>query len=112
MKNSLPLQEDKKLSVTYRIEPGCLGPEGDSHVDEFCEFAKLKLQSLDSDYVIWKIKPRRDKTLAEMQYCVLGKKINHNQADQYLAVFNKSLDEFEGHLNDNLAALINEFMGH
>ena len=35
--------------------------------------------------------------------------MNHDQADKYLGVFGKSLDEFEGHLDDQLANLIDEF---
>ena len=112
MKNSLPLPEDKKLSVTYRVEPGCLGPEGKSHVSEFCSFAQTELRTLDSDYVAWNIAPRSDKTLPEMQYNVVGKMMNHTQAEKYLAIFDKSLDEFEVHLADKLASLIDEFMSH
>ena len=109
MKDSLPLPDHKKLSVTFRVEPGCLGPEGKNIVDEFCTFAQAGVESLDSDYVIWSILPRKDKTLAEIQYSVLGKNMNHDQADKYLDVFGKSLDEFEGHLDDQLANLIDQF---
>jgi len=112
MKNALPLPEDKKLSVTYRVEIGCLGPKGKNHISEFCRFAQTELRSLDSDYVVWNIVPRNDKTLVEMQYNVIGKQMNHAQAEKYLSVFNKSLDEFEGHLSDKLTSLINEFMSH
>lgn len=112
MKNSspLPLSEDKKLSVTYRVEPGCLGPEGKNQVSEFCEFAQAELRSLDPDYISWNIVPRNDKTLPEMQYNVVGKRMNHAQAEKYLEMFDKNLDEFEGHLGDKLATLIDEFM--
>lgn len=106
---SLPLAENKKLTITYRVEPGCLGPDGASLIDEFCAYAQKAVESLDSDYMVWNIIPRNDKKLPEIQYNVLGKKMNYDQADKYLAIFNKSLDEFEGHLNDNLANLIEEF---
>jgi hypothetical protein len=112
MKNALPLPDDKKLSVTYRVETGCLGPEGINHIADFCRFAQSKLQSLDSDYIIWSVQPRSDKTLPETQYNACGKRMNHSQAEQYLAVFGKSLDEFECHLSDTLALLINDFMSH
>jgi len=112
IKNSLPLPIDKKLSVTYRVESGCLGPDGTDHVDKFCDFAQKSIQTLDSDHIAWNIVPRSDKKLPEMQYRAIGKKMTHSQADQYLAVFGKSLDEFETHLSDKLAALINEYMGH
>jgi len=110
MKKSLPLQENKKLSVTYRVEAGCLGPDGKNHITEFCKFAQSALQNLDSNYIVWNIIHRNDKTLPEMEYQVLGKIINHFQAEKYLTVFGKSLDEFEGHLSDQLTTLIHQFM--
>ncbi|WP_144395081.1 hypothetical protein [Pleionea sediminis] len=112
MKSSLPLSEDKKLAVTFRVEPGCLGPQGKSFIDDFCAFAQKNVQTLDSDYVIWNIVPRNDKTLPEIEYYVLGKRMNHEQAEKYLSLFSKSLDEFEGHLDDKLANLIEEFASY
>ncbi len=112
MKNSLPLSDDNKLSVTYRVESGCLGPDGTDHVGKFCEFAQKSIQPLDSDYIAWNIVPRNDKQLPEMQYSAVGKNMSHSQADKYLGVFGKSLDEFELHLSEKLAALINEYMNH
>jgi hypothetical protein len=41
-----------------------------------------------------------------------AKKMNHTQAEKYLAHFDKSLDEFESHLCEKLAVLIDDFMGH
>ena len=112
MKNSLPLQENRKLSVTYRVEAGCLGPDGKSHISEFCKFAQSALQTLDSDYIAWNIVHRKDKTLPEMQYNIFGKIMNHYQVEKYLAVLGKNLDEFEGHLSDQLTVLIHQFMSH
>ncbi len=112
MKHDLPLPDDKKLCVTYRVEPGCLGPEGAKHVVQFCQYAQENIKTLDSDYILWNIVPRDDKTLPEMQYNVVGKRMNHAQAEKYLEVFEKSLDEFEGHLEDKLAEFIEAFMGH
>ncbi|MFB9887308.1 hypothetical protein [Balneatrix alpica] len=109
MKDSLPLPESKKLTVTYRVEPGSLGPLGKNLIDEFCAFAQNNVESLDADYIIWSIIPRNDKTLPEIQYNLLGKRISHEQADQYLSIFGKSLDEFEDHLDDRLTNLIDEF---
>lgn len=68
MTTSLPLSDEMKLTVVFRVEPGCLGPQGANSVDEFCLFAQSKVESLDSDYVIWSIIPRNDKTLPEGHY--------------------------------------------
>lgn len=108
----LPLADEKKLTVINRIEPGCLGPEGASHVDGFCKFAQGELASLDSDFVHWELSPRLDKNLAEMQYKLTNKSLNHQQAEKYLGLFNESLDEFESHLHEKLAGLIDQFLGH
>ena len=112
MNNSLPLQKDRKLAVTYRVEAGCLGPDGKNHIDEFCRYSESALKSFDSDYITVNIVHRKDKMLPEMQYEVLGKIISHQQAEKYLAAFGKRLDDFEGHLSDQLAALIDQFMDH
>ena len=112
MKHDLPLPQDKKLTVTYRIEPGCLGPNGSEKVSDFCEFAENGLRTLDSDYVIWNIKPRLDKRLPEMQYTAIGKTLNHAQAEKYLWLCEKALDEFECHLSDRMATLIDDYLTH
>jgi len=112
MKHTLPLPESKKLLVTYRVEPGCLGPGGANLISQFCEYTQQNIQSLDADYVTWEITPRLDKALPEMQYSIVGKRMNHTQAEKYLAFFGKSLDEFEGHLVDKLAGFIDDFMSH
>lgn len=82
MQIKLPLPDEKKLTVVSRIEPGCLGPEGDNLVDDFCQFAQKGLASLDSDFVHWELSPRVDKSLPEMQYHLQQKRITHDQAIQ------------------------------
>ena len=111
MGSTASLQENQKLVVIYRVEPGCLGPEGDSLVDDFCNFAQSKFQDFNTDCIVWHIVPRKDKAIPEMEYNVADKKLNHIQAEKYLAVFGKELDELEGHLSGTLTSLINEFMG-
>jgi len=91
MKIELPLTQEKKLTVIFRIEPGCLGPKGEEHVDKFCEFAQKKIDSVDADYVSWIIQSRHDKSLPEMEYKINNKKLNHEQAEKYLNLFKKEL---------------------
>lgn len=111
LKSSSPLPEDKKLSVIYRIEPGCLGPKGNSVVSDFCDFAQAEFLTFSSDYINLSIVPRNDKTLPEMEYCAIGKRLTNSQADKYLSKFGKSLDDFEFELSDKMAAVINQYMG-
>ncbi|NTS76747.1 hypothetical protein HR060_07675 [Catenovulum sp. SM1970] len=103
------VSEDKKLTVLFRIEPGSLGPTGGDHVEAFCPFAEDKLKALDSEFIIWKIVPRYDKSLDEVETSVRGKKLNMQQVDQYLQYFDKEWAEFEEHLADKLSELIDEF---
>jgi len=107
---NLPLPENKKLEVTYRVEPGCLGPQGVNYIDGFCDFASKKVETLDADFIRWNIIPRHDKNLTEMGYSVSGKILNYPQADQYLQIFGKTLDEFENHIQDECIALITQYM--
>ena len=112
MKLNLPLPEDKKLTVIFRVESGSLGPNGADHVEPFCQQAREVFKTIDSDFIKWQILPRHDKSLAEMAFKVLNKNLTHDQAEQYLAVFEKSLDEFEDHLIQTLAQLVGEYLGH
>lgn len=103
------LTREQKLTVIYRVEPGCLGPKGAEHIEAFCEYAQASLQTLDADYINWNIIPRYDKTFPEMSYQVLGKRTTQQQAEKYLAIFGKNLEELEGHLTDQLADLIGSY---
>lgn len=112
MNMKLPLPQDKKLTVIFRIEPGCLGPEGVDHIDEFCVFAQKHIETVDADFVHWQLMPRLDKTQTEMQYKINNKGLDHDKAEKYLKLFNKELDEFEGHLHEKLSELIDQYLGH
>ena len=111
MSFSLPLPLYKKLTVTFRVEPGCLGPQGSEHIEQFCKFAKKEVATLDADFIRWVITPRYDKTLPETEYKTNNKLLDHKKAQKYLQVFGKDLDEFEAHLQDKLAELIEQFLG-
>lgn len=107
----LPLPLYKKLTVTFRVEPGCLGPDGANHIEKFCKYAKKQVSQLDSDFVRWVITPRNDKSLPETEYKTNNKKLDHDKAEKYLRVFGKELDDFEENLQDKLAELIDEYHG-
>lgn len=108
--NVLPLSEDKKLSVTFRVEPGCLGPQGGDLISRFCDIAQEAFKALASDYIVWNIVPRSDKTLPEAEYALMNKRISESQAQQYLAMFDMKLDELESDFDDKLEALITDYL--
>ena len=98
--------------VVCRIEPGCLGPDGKERIQAFCDFAQAQVEPIDADFVHWELVPRYDKSLPEMQYKIRNKKMTHDQAAKYLELFNKDLDEFEGHLHEKISHLVDEYLGH
>jgi len=106
----LPLKNEQKLTVVCRIEAGCLGPDGDDHVDEFCAFGQPHVEPIDADFVLWKIVPRLDKTLPEMHYSINGKVLDHTKAEKYLGLFGKDLNAFEEHLHDKIAQIIDDYL--
>ncbi|SEQ98635.1 hypothetical protein SAMN03080615_03505 [Amphritea atlantica] len=110
MVSDLPLPDEKKLLIIYRVESGCLGPDGAQLVDRFCEFAQKKFASEHSGIIRWNILPRNSKTLPEIEYNVLGKKITHSQAERYLLFFDKNLGGLEGYLSESIAKYIEAFM--
>lgn len=112
MKNDLPLPQNKKLTVMFRVEPGSLGPQGKDHIGQFCAFAQKEVESIDADFVHWEIVSRDNKALPEMQYKIGNKYLTHDKAAKYLIAFNKDLDEFEGHLLEKLALLIDYYREH
>ena len=95
----------------FRVEPGCLGPDGVEHIEEFCKYAKKEVSRLDSGYIRWVITPRYDKSLPEMEYKVRNKPLSQKRASMYLETLGKSLDDFEENLQEKLAELIDNFHG-
>ncbi|QFU22829.1 hypothetical protein FM038_012190 [Shewanella eurypsychrophilus] len=110
MPKSVELPKEKKITVLCRIEPGCLGPKGLDHIEDFCRFANQELKRVDGNFIIWLPLPRYDKSLAEMQYSVNKKQLNHDKAAQYLAHFDCDLDDFEEHFHEQLSVMIDEFL--
>jgi len=104
------LAEEKKLTVFYKMEPGCLGPQGETMIEQYCRYAQEKIEGLDENFVNWVIEPRFDKKLPEVQYKVNGKELISSMVERYLAVFGRDLDEFEESFNQKLTEMIEEFL--
>lgn len=110
MSTKLPLPKNKKLNVIFRVEAGCLGPNGDDHVNDFCVFAQKETKPLDSDFVEWSIHPRADKSLPEMEYKLNNKKLTRDKTERFLALFDHKINEFEENFHEILADLIDEYL--
>ena len=109
MHSSLPLPQEKKLTVLYRVEAGCLGPEGGNHIDKFCQYAGHHSNNIDTEFIHWEIIPRHDKSLPEIQYQVNNKYLCYEKARKYLKAFDKELEGFESELENVLATLIDDY---
>ncbi|MCX4026077.1 hypothetical protein H0A36_11125 [Endozoicomonas sp. SM1973] len=104
------VSENRKLTVIVRVEPGCLGPEGMSHIEEFCKFIYAKESALDYHFVNWSFIPRYDKDLSEFEFQIDNRKITPAMANKYLQMFSKELNAFEDELHDHLADYIEEYL--
>lgn len=111
MTTNAPLQSSQKLTVIYRIEPGCLGPNGRDFIEDFCCSAQNDFEKLASDFIQWSIIPRYDKSLPEIQYKVGDKNLPIEMASTYFQKYQIDLYRFEELLNDKLAALIERHLG-
>ena len=109
MKISLPLPQDKRLTVIFRIEAGCLGPNGNDHIEGFCNYAQIEVANIDAGYIHWEIVPRLNKSAAEIQYKINNKNLTRKQVETYLEKFSTNIDEFEENFNGKLIRLIEEY---
>ncbi len=101
---------DQRLLVECRVEGGCLGPDGASHVDDFCYFAETEFWNFHPGKVTWKFLRRQNSQQAEVEYKLIGKKLSRPQASQYLDVLGIDMSEFESGIDDRLIALIERYM--
>jgi len=106
----IELPQEKKLIVECRIEGGCLGPTGDDYVEDFCDFVKSEFSSWETNIITWEITPRWDKSQLERQYKVAGRNISWSQAEKYLKLFEKNIDELEAEIDESIMVLITEYM--
>ncbi|ARD22406.1 MULTISPECIES: hypothetical protein [Shewanella] len=101
---------DNKLIVLYRLEPGCLGPDGIEHIDTFCQLAQQTLANLDTETCQWFLEPRFDKKRDEMAYCLANKMLTRAQAAKYLHRFGQDLELVQETFEDKLTLLINQYI--
>jgi len=109
MNMNKPLPTDLKLCVLYRVEPGCLGPEGLLLINEFCLFAQNNIKMNDTNFIIWEIHSRNDKALPEMEYMLNSKKLSHDKVEKYLDMFSIEINDLEEHFHEEISNLIEEF---
>jgi len=99
-----------KLVILYRLEPGCLGPDGIDHIEVFCHIAQKALQSLNAEICQWQLTPRFDKNLDETQYSLAGKMLTKDKAIKYVQACDAELSQLEEFFQDKLTELINKYV--
>jgi len=112
MTQNVLIEDERKLVVVFRVEPGSLGPDGVDHVIGFCLYSQQELENNNEKLVRCEIIPRNDKSLPEMEYRVSNKKLSHGQASKYLSALGGSLDAFDDALLDSMSNFIEQYMGH
>lgn len=109
---TLPLPAEKKLTITFRLESGCLGPDGVNHIEPFCQKAQDHFNANDGDYIDWRFIPRLDNALPEKDYSVNNRPINREQASKYLELFERRFERFDDSIDEILGELINQYLGY
>ena len=107
-----PLPQDKKLNIIFRLESGCLGPDGSNHIDTFCTLAQKQFATIDSGFINWNIIPRQDKSLPEREYKINNKLISRDMAEKYLSLFDRKIDDFECQIDAKIGDIINQYLGY
>lgn len=105
------IPKEKKLLLTYRVEPGCLGPDGINFIKDFCKHAADAFINHHEHYVAYQFVPRYDKSLVEMEFTINNKRLSDAKANQYMSLFTQTLEGFEEDLQDQLTSLIDTFFG-
>jgi len=110
MNETAQIPANMRLSVIARIEAGCLGPEGDDHIEPFCRFANKSFAEFDKHFVDWFIIPRTDRSAPEFEYQIQKKRLSDEKTDKYLEMLGSSLSDFEQSLNDRVCDVIEQYM--
>lgn len=104
-------QAGQKLTVVFRVEPGCLGPDGKQYIEDFCELAVQVFARIDPELLDWDIVPRYDKTMPELQFKLGDRQLSSSQAERLLQQTKSfSMTQFEEQVNALLTKLIDHHL--
>lgn len=105
------LPNHKQLKITCRVEAGCLGPQGESLINDYCDYAEQQFNQEKAHFVSWHVCPRTDRSLPELQYYVGNRRLSQTQAARYLNHFEHDIDTFEMEAHERIVCLIEQYMG-
>jgi len=109
MDHTQPISEKNLLTLVYRVEPGCLGPEGISQIEDFCQFAQSNISTANHNFLSMEIIPRYDKSISELQYQVNNKTLSQDQVVKYLSIFKQDISSIEDDFHEEIANLIEKY---
>ncbi len=100
-----------QLEAVYRLEPGCLGPDGAQYIEEFCQFAQPLVSAHAPAFMRWVLTPRFDKSLPELQFRLGSRNLSEDQADRLCSTYQTDTDTLVEELNHHLMLLIDQYFG-
>ena len=109
MQSNLPLPQEKKLFVIYRLEPVCLGSVGYKKINQFCAHITKNVLPIDSGFIKWTVLPRLKAKEREIEFRMGGKLLKKHQVVRYLAVFDRDYDLFEDTINQSIMEQIDHY---
>lgn len=101
---------DIKMTLLFRVEPGCLGPDGKVHIDDFCRLAQQAFAAKQHSWLEILVIPRHDKRLPETEYRLGERGLDRAKAERYVTLHGKELAKLEGRLNDLISDLIEQYL--
>ena len=111
MTNTTDFSNDNvRIIVLYRVEPGCLGPDGKFFIEDFCAYANDAFKNVQQEHINWLFVPRHDKSLPEIQYQYKERNLSREMAQKLFSVKAIDIDEFEDLLNDQIPEMIDKFL--
>ena len=102
--------DENRLTIVFRLEPGCLGPDGKQYIEEFCVLVQHAFAKKTIGIVNWEIIPRYDKLLPETEYRLGERGFSRDKALRYLGACGKDLDTLESQLNLALPRMIEQYL--
>lgn len=105
------LPPETQLTILYTVEPGCLGPQGDQLIDQFCKFIAEKLNSTFGENCLWIIQYKTHLSAHHIDYQIDNKRLNREQAKQFLHASQKDIEHFENDVDELVVEYIEEFLG-
>lgn len=97
------------MTLLFRIEPGCLGPDGRQHIETFCKLAEQVYLRHPLTGVQFEFVPRYDKQLPEREFLLGERTLNREQAVRLMEHYGHELPHIEAQLDDTLSRLITHY---